>query len=431
MAVKPLAPKKAEKVTNTLQARVDAGTAGAKEKARLAAMTAPGYNGQVAPPPTGGPATVAPAPNPQLKTLQDRLAAGTGGPNTQARIDKITAAAPAAPVAPKPAAPPANPNALKTLQDRLAAGTGGPNTQARIDKLLAAPAPAANPSGLNSKVTTPDRSAAVIKELEKRVANKTAGPNEIKRLQDLKNKAATASVLPDAGTGAPAPDATTPPPPDIIPNGMGDESSGKDDIGNALFPSMRAFEPENYEGSPMYKFQQQKGEESIRRSLAKRGLLDSGAEIEALADFNTELGAVESDKARGYADKEADRLERIQQNESLRRERGAGRSSDDLYRWTQMMLDQNPMDYAFSGTEKAAGNIGDSSSALAAYLRDRYPRSFPSGGGGGGGGGSGAYIPPFPTGPDFSEIDRLGSLGGSSSENSYWNTIKNTIAGLF
>ncbi len=215
---------------------------------------------------------------------------------------------------------------------------------------------------------------------------------------------------------------------DIIENGMGNET-GSNDIGNTLFPSGRAFEPENYQGSPLYKFQQGEGEKSIRRALAKRGLLDSGAEIEAISDFNTELGAVESDKARSYADKEADRYERIQQNESLRRERGEGRAGDDMYRWTQLMLDQNPMDYAFSGTKEAAGNIDDSYSANAAYLRERYPRAFASGGGGGGG--SGAYVPPFPTGPDYSEIDRLGSLGGSSSGTNYWNAIKNTIAGLF
>lgn len=210
------------------------------------------------------------------------------------------------------------------------------------------------------------------------------------------------------------------------PTDTGPTDDVENGAGNVFFPSQQAFEPQNYEGSPLYKFQQQEGTKALNRVLAKRGLLDSGAEIEANNRFQQALGAGEADKARGYAQQEADRYERMSQNEALRREREGGRASDNAFRWTDLMLRQNPMDYAFKGTGQYADTVGSEGKTMANYLQQLYTRAT----GGGGGGGPGPFILPFPTGPDFSNIDVLKSLTGGSNNNSFWNAFINSLPGF-
>lgn len=262
-------------------------------------------------------------------------------------------------------------------------------------------------------------------------ANGTADPRQLARLKQvnqairgLRHPAPVTPPVIDPSTGGGHPTEGQPP---IVPSDEVDPGVTQPGSAEGLFPSIRAFEPSYYEGSPLYQFQKREGERGLDRILSKRGLRDSGAEIQAYSDFNQELGGVESDKARGYAEKEADRLERIQQNESLRRERGENRAGDDMFRWTDMMLRQNPMEYAYGGTGKYADTVGRESEAIANFMRNNYPRAV----GGGGGGGVGPFVPPFPSTPDFSGIDTIGSVGSGSSNNDYFNTIMRSIGAFF
>lgn len=319
-----LKPKKQAKVQATLQGRVDAGTAGAKDKARLA-----GFTGQATPPPATGGGVKAPPTAPR-KGSNFKL--GT-------TLEELNA----------------QKSSLK-----------GKNRLGMVDQAIAGLQP-------QQQAPTPETAPTVS----------TGTPEAVTNVQDPQNE--------------------------------------------ALFPSMRAMEPANYQGSPLFDFQQKQGEKRLRATLAKRGLLDSGAEIEAIGDFNTQLGAMEADKARGYAQNEADRLERIQQNEAGRLERGEQRAGDDRFRWTQLGLDQNPMKYAYQGTENYAQNVGNNSNAIASYLADAYQRSS----GGGGGGGGQPFVAPFPGSPDFSAIDALGARTGGENNNNYWNSIMKFVGGLF
>lgn len=52
----------------------------------------------------------------------------------------------------------------------------------------------------------------------------------------------------------------------------------------------------SYETSPMYQFQQAAGEKAINRSLRARGRFNSSVGVNALANFNNQLGASEADK---------------------------------------------------------------------------------------------------------------------------------------
>lgn len=68
-----------------------------------------------------------------------------------------------------------------------------------------------------------------------------------------------------------------------------------------------AYEPKNFEGSPMYQFQKQEGMKDLEKLMAARGLTGSGAEIQANSDFLAQLGATEADKQRQYAQADAER----------------------------------------------------------------------------------------------------------------------------
>lgn len=320
-------------------------------------------------------------------------------------------------------------NQASNLQDRIRShGGNAPIAQQRLKQVNRAIRLERNPAGggrdLGSMRKTPEERTAINTKRNERLGLGAGAPAGVPW-----QPGDTSGQLPDDMGGQ------TPPPQEEAWNGgspisedsNGPTGGGMDEM-NPLFPSIRAMEPANYEGSPLYKFQQQQGEDRIKKLLNKRGLLNSGAEIEAISDFNTELGAVEADKARGYAEKEADRLERIQQNEALRRERGENRASDDRYRWTDLMLRQNPMEFAYGGMGKYGDTLGRESSAIANYLRNAYPRVS---GGGGGGGGVGPFIPPFPTSPDFSGIDIIGSIGQGTNNTNYWDSILKGIGALF
>ena len=54
--------------------------------------------------------------------------------------------------------------------------------------------------------------------------------------------------------------------------------------------------PTKMEASPLYKFQEELGSRNINRELAARGLYNSGAGLETIRQFQSQLGAEESDR---------------------------------------------------------------------------------------------------------------------------------------
>ena len=77
--------------------------------------------------------------------------------------------------------------------------------------------------------------------------------------------------------------------------------------------TMQAYEPKNFEGSPMYQFQKQKGMQDLEKLMAARGLTNSGAEVQANSDFLANLNATEAEKQRQYADQAAQRAQNAMQ----------------------------------------------------------------------------------------------------------------------
>jgi len=74
--------------------------------------------------------------------------------------------------------------------------------------------------------------------------------------------------------------------------------------------TMQAYEPQSFEGSPLYQFQKQKGLADLEKLMAARGLTGSGAEIQGNSDFLAQLNATEAEKQRQYAEANRDRQQR-------------------------------------------------------------------------------------------------------------------------
>jgi hypothetical protein len=77
--------------------------------------------------------------------------------------------------------------------------------------------------------------------------------------------------------------------------------------------TMQAYEPQFFEGSPLYQFQKQKGMADLEKLMASRGLTGSGAEIQGNSDFLANINATEAEKQRQYAESNRDRQQAAMQ----------------------------------------------------------------------------------------------------------------------
>lgn len=324
-------------------------------------------------------------------------------------------------------------NALQTLQNRQAAGQPlGANQQARLTKLEnrfnPAPAspqiPKAPPTGGGVKAApVPGTQTGQGFQLGKTVeelnaqkaglkgANRIAMvDNEIARLNSLNQPAANPAPQPEA-TPVPAPVAT-PPAETAMPQ-------------PSTFKSTYDFLPAQMTDDPIYKANLERGNERINRLMAKRGLINSGAEIEAQQNLERDLAADSYGRQIQTAANDAGRFDsgnQFNSNFSANREDAQW---DRMFRGTQLALDQSPMQYAYGATGTVSGLQGELGNKISGQMRDNYGRvSAPRQGGVAG---PGQFIPPMPSGPDYSNIDLLAALQGSASNQGYGNAIINTL----
>lgn len=204
-------------------------------------------------------------------------------------------------------------------------------------------------------------------------------------------------------------------------------------VTDALFPTTRMFEPENYEGSPLYQFQVKEGQKQLSKSLAARGLSGSGHAIEEELGIPLRVAAQDTDRMTRIASENADRLYNMQNNEAGRRERAGNAQWDRTFSLAQLMADQSPWTGALAGLNNSADISKDAGAAQANWLKDYYNRVIASGGGRGSGGDGGATAAPIPlpAGPDYSNIAPT-QIGGNYSSNSGWmNLLAQGLGSLF
>lgn len=194
-----------------------------------------------------------------------------------------------------------------------------------------------------------------------------------------------------------------------------------DEAIKGLFPGAMAFEPKMYEGSPLYQWQKNEGIKSLDTSLAARGLTNSGAELELKQKLLSQLGAQESERARGVAQQEADRFERMQGRESDRLERDSNEQFNRLYNMLNLLLQQNPYQSGVDANRSLANLILEDSRRRGAQQGGLYARA-----GGGGGGGFRPDLTQF--GPDYSLANAAGAQAGAQTSSMLSNLINQIAA---
>lgn len=214
---------------------------------------------------------------------------------------------------------------------------------------------------------------------------------------------------PSLDTGAP----TTPPPAAAPPV----NDTGTNNAANTIFPNSRMFEEENYAGSPLYQFQLKEGNKQLDRSLAKRGLSQSGAGIVEEIGMNNRIAAQDTDRMSRVAEGNASRLERMQLQESLRQERAGNTAFDQNLSIAELMSRSDPFQTAYDGKQTGAKVKQANATRHAAYLRSLYDLM----GSGGGGGAAAPGLPPLgiPSGPDNSG-STLAGVNADNASNSDW-----------
>lgn len=201
--------------------------------------------------------------------------------------------------------------------------------------------------------------------------------------------------------------------------------------------TMQAYEPQNFEGSPLYQFQRQKGLADLEKLMAARGLTGSGAEIQGNSDFLAQLNATEAEKQRQYAEANRDRQQRAMEfiadfdrseREALRNQwntdldrqtnisqfeagRGDARQQSAINFLTNLLNIQSNNDIARL-SQAGMGSQTDLTKALISAMTQNTMNqvSRPSGGGGG--------TPPPPQPSNMTDFYRIlmdyGNRGGNN-----------------
>lgn len=188
--------------------------------------------------------------------------------------------------------------------------------------------------------------------------------------------------------------------------------------------SVMNYLPQNWQGSPAYENARRVGNKNLEATLAARGLLGSGAELQAKSDFDANLLAQDTDRMMQVA--QADSQNDINETNNARNLLSSMLSADfsaynnqmqdardrEMQRDAQgvnvmsMILDyitkNNPMQYGFP----AVNSMSDNQAKLGAAL------SSLAGSGGGGRSGGVAPMPTYAPAPRFqSSTNDLFSIG--------------------
>lgn len=188
--------------------------------------------------------------------------------------------------------------------------------------------------------------------------------------------------------------------------------------------TMQAYEPRNYEGSPLYKFQKQQGLQDLEKLMAARGLTNSGAEVQANSNFLSELNANEAEKARQYADQAAQRQQNAMQFianfdqgqkefDASRQDRRGELMTGFLTNILNMQNDNNIAALSQGGLNSQTALSQQLAGALRQQMGDNYKRY-----------GSGGGAPPTaPGNSDAAIMEALMKYGDGAGDNDVIDSI--------
>ena len=210
--------------------------------------------------------------------------------------------------------------------------------------------------------------------------------------------------------------------------------------------TMSAYEPQNFQGSPLYQFQKDKGMQDLQKLMASRGLTNSGAEIQANSNFLSELNAQEAEKQRQYAESDANRAQsqmqyianfdqternnlrdqlntdvtrRMQQQQfDATRQDGRQRLMTDFLSNVLQMQSNNPIaQLAYQGLGQQSDYTAALMKAISGNVASNYPRSY--------GGGT----PPQAPNNSLDIARILMNYGNNAGNNDLYNGIWNALTG--
>lgn len=214
-----------------------------------------------------------------------------------------------------------------------------------------------------------------------------------------------------------------------IAGGPNQQQPNSQDMANTLFPGSRMFEPQNYAGSPLYQFQVKEGLNQVDKSLAARGLSNSGYGIRQELNVPMMAAAQDTNRMQSVAENNANRLWDMQQQEAGRLERGQNNQWDRLFSLAQLQAQQSPWAASIAGLNNTSNITGQAGKENANMLRDLYQRVIASGGGGGA---RAPYTPiPMPSGPNYSGVDYIGQGVKGIQNNNTLGAILGGFSGLF
>lgn len=190
-----------------------------------------------------------------------------------------------------------------------------------------------------------------------------------------------------------------------------------------LFPSENIFEPKNFQGSPLYQFQVKSGLDQVNKSLAKRGLQNSGEGIRQELNVPMMAAAQDTDRMTRLATDNANRLQTMQQNETLRQERAGNDQWNRSFSLAELMGRQDPWQGALGGLNSSAEATGAMGQDQANWLKSYYQKVL--------GGGSQGVPLQVPGGPDYSNIDPAQINGDYSSNNGWLSLLTKGLGSLF
>lgn len=194
-------------------------------------------------------------------------------------------------------------------------------------------------------------------------------------------------------------------------------------------PVMRTaydFAPTQMEQDPIYKFQKEQGLSELDNYLASKGLRQSGARDRAASRLIGQLGSDAYKRQLDTAGTEADRYERMTNNESGRLERAGQNQFNNLMSVLNLSASQSPMAAGYSATDSSANNAMKQGGTLADFLGQMYKKSIASGGGGGG-----AYTAPFPGSPDFTQADYAAMQGNIKNKTGWTDLASKFLGAMF
>lgn len=191
-----------------------------------------------------------------------------------------------------------------------------------------------------------------------------------------------------------------------------------------VFPNSQMFEPQNYQGSPLYQFQVKAGLDQVDKSLASRGLTDSGYGIKQELNVPMMAAAQDTQRMQQNADNNANRLQTYQIDQANRQDAASNSQWSRMMDLATLMSGESPWAAAVGGLNSTGQTMDAAGQANANFLQNYYRKVTAKGGG---------YTPiPTPSGgPDYSNVDLAAMTGNQTSNQGWSNLLNNALMSIF